>query len=76
MDPERTYSASEAAIKAGVSVALVKRLAAQRSIGRKWGRYWMFTDADVAAIKAREDLRQRNTTPGPKGPRNPKKGNE
>jgi hypothetical protein len=59
----RLYSTKEAAIEVGVSVQRIKQIRIDLGLGRIVGRSLVFTDADL------DRMRQRNTTPGPKGPR-------
>jgi hypothetical protein len=67
---EKRYTTKEAADALGIkSTGQVRQLAAALGVGEKWGRDWMFTDADL------DRMRQRNTSPGPKGPRT-KEGSE
>ena len=61
MDAEQLYTTEQARQKlGGISDARVRQLAALLGVGRKWGRDWMFTEADI------ERMRQRPTTRGPK----------
>lgn len=57
------YSTKEAAVELGISVARVKQIREALGVGRLVGRNLVFTDADL------DRMRQRNTSPGPKGPR-------
>ena len=63
MKDERLYTTEEArqALRLD-STARVRQIAidSKGTIGRKWGRDWMFTEADI------ERMRQRDTQRGPK----------
>lgn len=64
MKDERLYTTEEARQELGLkSTARVRQLAidSKGEIGKKWGRDWMFTEADLAA------LRERQTRRGPRG---------
>jgi hypothetical protein len=65
MNDERLYTTEQARQALGITDARIRQIAiaSNGEIGRKWGRDWMFTDADL------DRMRQRNTSPGPKGPR-------
>jgi hypothetical protein len=62
MENENTYTTQQAAARLGITKARVRQIAIDHkgAIGRKWGRDWMFTDADL------DRMRQRNTTRGPR----------
>lgn len=61
---DRLYTTADAARELKVSVPLVKKIRAAMSIGRKVGRDWLFTSADLEA------MRRRNTRIG-RPPRTP-----
>lgn len=65
---QETYTTKQVADMIGVNASRVRQLAiaSEGTIGRKWGRDWMFTAADVQALRNRADLRQRDTRRGPK----------
>ena len=65
MNDERHYTTEQVSQMIGVTDARVRQMAiaSNGAIGRKWGRDWVFTDADL------DRMRQRNTAPGPRGPR-------
>ena len=48
---KRTMTADTAAAVVGVSARRIRAVAAQRGIGEKIGRDWMFSPADVERIK-------------------------
>lgn len=50
---ERRYSTAEAAAELGVSERRVRALAAARNIGTRTGRDWMFSRANVDAMRER-----------------------
>lgn len=50
------YTSTEAAEKLGVNQSRIRQLAIARSVGTKAGRDWVFTRADIQALK-----------PGPSG---------
>lgn len=63
-DQPRLYSTAEVAGRLGISPARVRQLARAahatgQGIGRRLGRDWLFTDADVTALE------RRNTQRGP-----------
>lgn len=62
MNDERLYTTEQARQALGVTAARVRQIAldSNGAIGRKFGRDWMFTAADI------ERMRQRDTTTGPK----------
>lgn len=62
----RLYSTSEAARALNISVARLKQIRKALGVGELIGHSVVYTDHDL------ERIRQRDTTPGPKGPRKPK----
>jgi hypothetical protein len=65
MPPKRIklYSTQDAAKELGISVPRVKQIREAMDVGQMVARTLVFTDADL------DRMRQRNTSPGPKGPR-------
>jgi hypothetical protein len=49
---ESLYNCKTAAELTGRSPVTVRQLARTRGIGRRVGRDWVFTDADIARLKA------------------------
>lgn len=49
------HTTTETAALLGIDESRVKRMAAARGLGRKFGeRVWMFSDADVEAMRVRK----------------------
>lgn len=57
------YTTAEAAAEVGISRPMVTHLAREHGLGRKFGKSWLFTAADLDA------MRRRDTQRGPKGAR-------
>lgn len=55
-------TARQAADELGISARLVRRLAVQMSVGERYSTQWLFTEADVEAMRQRN--RQRGRTRG------------
>lgn len=51
------YTTQEVADRLGLNVSRVRKLAGDLGIGQQIGRNWAFTDADIAALRARPDRR-------------------
>lgn len=64
--PVKLYSTQDAARELGVSVQRVKQIREDLGVGQLVARTLVFTEYDL------ERMRNRDTTPGPKGPRAPK----
>lgn len=59
-DQTPLYSTRQVADRLGLHDGHIRRLAAQLGIGTLIGKQWVFTDADIDALRAR------NTRPGRK----------
>ncbi len=57
------WSATAAAAELGIDPSRVRRIAQRRGLGRKLGTVWVFTDADIAAMRVRVTGRPRATRP-------------
>lgn len=66
----KLYSTQDAARELGISIQRVKQIREDLDVGQVVARSLVFTEYDI------ERMRQRNTTPGPKGPRTPKENAE
>ena len=66
----KQYTTQQVAEILDVTDGRVRQLAKSLGIDRKFGRARYFTPGDI------DRMRQRNTSPGPKGPRAPKEGSE
>ena len=65
----KQYTSAEMAQKTGmVERTIRKAAAANDGIGRKVGRDWIFTDADIAKIKAVVGKPRKRTQPQPEAP--------
>ena len=58
---DETYTAPQVATQLHLSEDRVRRLAVRLGIGRKHGRDWLFSAADVAVLRARNTQRGRPT---------------
>jgi hypothetical protein len=56
MTTETLYTTKQVADALGISTGRVRQLAIALGIGRKWGRDWMFSGADLAALRARNTI--------------------
>lgn len=63
--PENQYTTKEIADMLRVDPARIRQLAiaSNGAIGRKWGRDWMFTESDLAALRERQTRRGPRTKP-------------
>ena len=48
------FTAAEVAAKLGLSKASVRAYATRYDVGTKYGRDWLFTEADIEAIRNRQ----------------------
>lgn len=62
---QRWYTTQEVADRLGLNVSRVRKLAGELGIGQQIGRNWAFTDADIAAFRARPDRRYKQVRPSP-----------
>jgi hypothetical protein len=58
-DDRETYTAPEVAALLALSEDRVRRLATRLGVGRKHGRDWLFSAADVAVMRDRNTQRGR-----------------
>lgn len=57
---EQVYTCQEAANKLGISDARVRQLCIEHdNIGRKHGRFWLLTEADIERIQNLPDNRKK-----------------
>lgn len=56
----RLYTTTAAAKELGISAVYAKKLRADMKLGKRFGRDWLLTDADLDVMRAR------NRKPGPK----------
>lgn len=49
-----TYTTVQAAAEIGLTPGRVRQLARSLGVGRHHGRDWMFSEADIAALRARD----------------------
>jgi hypothetical protein len=55
-------TAGQVATRLGISARRVRRLAETRALGQRFGRAWLFTEADVAAMGGRKPGRPKTAT--------------
>jgi hypothetical protein len=53
------HTTNETAQRLGIKPSRVRQLAAAMQVGRKVGRDWLFSDADIAVMQTRETVRGR-----------------
>ena len=63
---KRWYTTREVADDLGINVSRVRVLADQLGIGRKIGRDWVFSAADLEALRRRPDRRRKDNAATPK----------
>ncbi|WP_347243939.1 helix-turn-helix domain-containing protein [Thermogutta sp.] len=52
-EPIELYTAPMAAKRLRISLSRVYQLARRRGLGRRLGRYWIFTESEVEAMRIR-----------------------
>jgi hypothetical protein len=59
MATDTLYTTAEVAEDLGISMARLRLIAARYGIGKKVGRDWLFTDADLEQLRQRPDHRRK-----------------
>lgn len=53
LDHQLCFTSSEVADQLGVSINLVRTLSRDRNVGTRLGRDWLYSEADVEALRKR-----------------------